>query len=116
MNSSQSPGPMLKLDFEKAFDNVNWDFLINALIGLGCDIKWVNWIKMCISSTRFSILVNSPRGFFEASNGLRQGDPLSPLLFIVATHVLNKMLALDVNNSLIKGIQFPHGEPHVLNI
>ena len=39
MKSSQSPGLMLKLDFEKAFDNVNWDFLINALIGLGCDIK-----------------------------------------------------------------------------
>ena len=68
-------------------------------------------------SARFSILVNgSPRGFFGASNGLRQGDHLSPLLFIVATHVLNRILALGVSNNLINDIQFPNGGPHVLNI
>ena len=72
---------------------------------------------MCISSARFSIPVNgSPRGFFGASNCLRHGDPISPLLFIVAAHVLNRMLALGVSNNLIKGIQFPHGGPQVLNI
>ena len=72
---------------------------------------------MCISSARFFVLVNgSPRGFFGASNGLRQGDPLSPLLFIVAAHVLNRMLALGVSNNLISGIQFPNGGPQVLNI
>ena len=52
----------------------------------------------------------------ELLNDLRQGDPLSPLLFIVAAHVLNRMLALGVSNNLIHGIQFPNGEPHVLNI
>ena len=117
MNSSHSPGLLLKLDFEKAFDNVNWEFLLNSLAGLGCDNIWVNWIKMCISLARFTVLVNgSPRGFFGASNGLRQGDPLSPLLFIVAAHVLHRMLALGVYNNLITGIQFPNGGPQVLNI
>ena len=72
---------------------------------------------MCISSTRFSVLVNgSPKGFFGASNGLSQGDSLSPLLFIVAAHVLNRMLALGVSNNIIYGIQFPNGGPQVLNI
>ena len=72
MNSSHSPGLLLKLDFEKAFDNVNWEFLLNSLARLGCDNTWINWIKMCISSARFSVLVNdSPRDFFGASNGLR---------------------------------------------
>ena len=72
---------------------------------------------MCISSARFSIQVNgSPKGFFEASNGLRQGDPISPLLFIVAADVLNRMLTLRVSNNLINRIQFPHGGAQVLNI
>ena len=72
---------------------------------------------MCISSARFSVLINgSPRDFFGASNGLRQGDPLSPLLFIVAAHVLNRILVLGVSNNLINGIQFPNGGPQVLNI
>ena len=65
---------------------------------------------MCINSARFSILVNdSPKDFFGASNDLKQGDPISPLLFIVATHVLNRMLALGVFNNLLNGIQFPNG-------
>ena len=82
-----------------------------------CESKWVNWIKTCITFARFSILVNgSPKGFFGASNGLRQGDPLSPLLFIVAAHILNHMLALGMQNNLIQGIQFPNSRPQVLNI
>ena len=58
----------------------------------------------------------SPRGFFGASNGLRQGDPLSPLLFIIVTHILNRMLNLGRENNLIKGIKFPHNGPKVMNI
>ena len=111
------PKLALKAYFEKAFDNVNWEFLLNSLGGLGCDNTWVNWIKMCISSTRFSVLVNgSPKGFFGFSNRLRQGDPVSPLLFVVAAYVLNRMLALGVDNHLISGIQFHNGGPQVLNI
>ena len=72
---------------------------------------------MCVTSAKFSILVNgSPKGFFGATNGLRQGDPLSPLLFIVATHILNRMLVLGKQNNLIEGIQFPHSGPEVLNM
>lgn len=73
---------------------------------------------MYIYSAKFSILVNgSPRGcFFDASNGLRLVDPLSPLLFIIVTHVLNRMLHLGRQNNLIEGIEFPYHGPEVMNI
>ena len=117
MHTSQVPGLMLKLDFEKAFNNINWDFLINTLKGLGCGDKLIAWIRMCITSAKFSVLVNdSPKGFFGSSNGLRHGDPLSPLLFIVATLILNRMLALEKQNNLIKGVQYPHSGPKILKI
>ena len=96
---------MLKLDFEKDFDNVNWDFLIDTLKRLRCGDKWIAWIRMCITSAKFSVLVNgSPKGYFGSFTDLRQDNPLSPLLFITATHILNKMLALGKQNNLIKGI------------
>ena len=74
-------------------------------------------MKMYIYTAKFSILINgSPKGHFGASNGLRQGDPLSPLLFIIVTHILNKMLCLCKNNNLISGIKFPNNGLEVLNI
>ena len=108
---------MIKLDFKKAFDHVNWDFLLNTLAGLGFGTKWISWIEMCIATAKFSVLVNgSPKGFFGASNGLRQGDPLSLLLFILVSYVLNRMLRLASDNNLIHGIKFPCNGPEVLNI
>jgi hypothetical protein len=64
------PGLLCKLDLEKAYDHVNWDFLLYLLqrCGLG---EWRDWIRFCISMVRFSILVyGTPLGFFSSSRGL----------------------------------------------
>jgi retron-type reverse transcriptase len=92
-------GVLCKLDITKAFNHVNWKFLLYMLKRCGFEDKWVSWISHCISSARHSVLVNgSPAGFFNSSRGLRQGDPLSPLLFNVVMEALSKMLSGAVDS------------------
>ena len=77
-------GVLCKLDVEKAYDNVNWGFLIYMLERCGFLEKWKKWILFCISMVKFSVLIKgAPCGFFENYRGLRQGGPLSLLLFVI---------------------------------
>ena len=85
------PGVLCKLDVEKAYDHVNWDFLMYMLQCYGFFDKWRKWIWYCISTVKFSILINgSPSDFFGSSRGIRQGDPLSSLLFDVIMEALSR--------------------------
>ena len=82
---SRVPGVICKLNIEKAYDHVNWEALLNRM---GFGVKWCKWICTCISTIQFSVLINgSPADFFGSSRGLRQGDPLSPMLVLIMMEV-----------------------------
>lgn len=90
----------LKIDINEAFDRVSWNHLKAVMIDLGFSSQWVQWIYLCVSSTTYSILVNGDSvGPIFPGNGLRQGDPLTPLLFILCAEAYpcrSKMLSAKV--------------------
>ena len=85
----------MKLDIQKAYDMVNWRFLCKTLEAFGFSHQWINLIFKCISTTKISVLVNgSPEGFFKISRGIKQGDPLSPFLYIIMAKAFGRLIKL----------------------
>ncbi|GJT88668.1 RNA-directed DNA polymerase, eukaryota [Tanacetum coccineum] len=96
---------IFKVDFEKAYDSVRWDFLDDVLDKFGFGVKWRNWIQSCLRSSRGSILINgSPTKEFQFFRGLKQGDPLSPFLFILVMESLHISFQRVVDAGLFNGI------------
>jgi hypothetical protein len=111
------PGLICKMDIEKAYDHVNWNFLLYLMKRCGFGERWFSWIAHCIFSARFSVLVNgTPSGFFSSSRGLRQGDPLSPLLFVIVMEALSKMFVVSICRGFLSGFLVGYGSNGVFNI
>ncbi|CAM8944506.1 unnamed protein product [Rhodiola kirilowii] len=82
-----------KIDLRKAYDTIDWKFLASLLNLLKFPSKFIYWMKMCVQSTSYSIMINGEMtDFFEGKRGVRQGDPLSPFLFTIAMEYLFRML------------------------
>ena len=100
------PVVIIKLDIEKAYDHVNWNALFYLMEMMGFREKWGRWMKACISTFRFSMLINgSPTGFFDSSPALRQGDPLSTLLFLLVMEVLRRLLKRTEEGDFLREFQ-----------
>ncbi|RVX17977.1 LINE-1 reverse transcriptase-like [Vitis vinifera] len=97
-------GLICKLDIEKAYDSINWKFLMKVLRKMGFGSRWMDWMWWCISTDKFSILINGvPAGFFSNSKGLRQGDPLSPYLFVLGMEVLSTLIRRAGEGGFLSG-------------
>ncbi|XP_050225835.1 uncharacterized protein LOC126675263 [Mercurialis annua] len=96
---------LIKLDFKKAFDSISWDFILKVMARMNFDATWINWISSFFSSSQLSVLVNgSPSKNFSMSRGVRQGDPISPMLFVLAVEGLKALFVKAVDLGLIDGI------------
>jgi exonuclease III len=107
----------LKLDMEKAFDSMEWNFLLKILELLGFQPTWIKWISQCITTSSFSILLDgAPFGKFFPTRGLRQGDPLSPFLFILGSEILSRLLLREENSGTLHGIKIARMSPPISHL
>jgi len=93
----------LKVDIAKAFDTLDWKFLIEVLEAFGFNYMFCKWIKNILSSAKISIAINGKlHGFFSCTRGVRQGDPLSPLLFCLVEEVMSRSITKMVREGHLK--------------
>ncbi|WZY80122.1 hypothetical protein YC2023_026506 [Brassica napus] len=104
----------VKTDMSKAYDRIEWGFIRAVLAQLGFDPIWVSWILACVESVSYSFLINgSPSGHVTPSRGIRQGDPLSPYLFIMCTEVLSAMCTKAQLNGTMAGVKVARNCPPI---
>lgn len=95
----------IKVDFAKAYDSIDCDYLIEMMGRMKFPKKWLRWISTCIKTASANVLVNgSPSGEFELGRDIRQGDPLSLFLFLVAAEGLNLMTKRAIGEGLLKPV------------
>lgn len=108
--AQKEKGMVVKLDLERAFDRVKHRFLLDVLYKFGFGLKFIKWIKACTSEPWIAPLVNGrATDFFKASRGLRQGCPLSPLLFVLQASVLSFLLNTKQSEQEIMGLNITRG-------
>ncbi|GJY39956.1 reverse transcriptase domain, reverse transcriptase zinc-binding domain protein [Tanacetum coccineum] len=105
LKKKKRKGLIFKVDFEKAHDSIDWGYLLQIMKQMGFGDRWCNWVESCLNSSSISILVNgSPTKEFFMERVVRQGDPLSPFLFIIAAEGLNALLKEVMDNDILEEV------------
>jgi len=93
MAKQNSNAAIMKIDIKKAYDVLDWGYLQSLLVKIGLQQGPIRWIMACYENVKYAVLINGiPSSFFQAERGLRQGCPLSPLLFIIAINSLSLLI------------------------
>lgn len=109
INSSQSPNFVVKLDMMKAYEKVCWTFIFQVLQKMSFLKTWCKWIKACTSRASLLVIINGKASdLFSSTQGVRQGDPLSPTLFIIMVEAFSKTIKLHNSLGKWKGVHI-HG-------
>ena len=107
----------LKLDMSKAYDRVEWVYLERIMEKMGFSHRWIHLISMCVRSVSYSIMMNGqPHGLITPSRGLRQGDPLSPYLFLLVTKGLNALFNQAEIGGEIRGVSLCPTGPRISHL
>jgi hypothetical protein len=105
VHSKKSQGLVFKIDYEKAYDRVNLDFLYEILVSRGFGPKIIQMIKQVTQGGSVGVKLNDVEGdFFLTGKGLRQGDPLAPLLFNFVVDVFSRMVNKGSSSGIIRGL------------
>lgn len=104
----------LKLEMSKAYDRVDWRFLHHVMLCMNFPSVLVDLVMRCVTSVSYSILVNGhPGPHFSTQRGLRQGDPISPYLFIMCAEVFSELLSRAQSIGCLKGIKIGRHSPEI---
>ncbi|KAA3462361.1 reverse transcriptase [Gossypium australe] len=107
----------VKLDMSKAYDRVEWGFVMQVMRKMGFSVTWIELIMKCITSVSYSVIINGNRGRpFQSSRGLRQGDPLSPFLFLFCSEGLSALMRLAKQNDVVKGAKASRHGPEISHL
>ena len=107
----------LKLDISKAYDRLEWIFLQQIMEKMGFHPRWVSWIMERIKSVTYSVLINGePKGHIVLMRGIRQGDPLSPYLFLLCSKGLNGLIEQAVSDRHIEGFSLCKHGPKISHL
>lgn len=108
---------LLKLDLEKVYDRIRWDFLEDTLRAVQLPEQWINWILQCVKCPKMNVLWNGEKtADFKPLRGLRQGDPLSPYIFVLCLERLCHQIELSVGAKEWKAISLSMGGPKLSHI
>ena len=107
----------LKLDMSKAYDRVEWGFMEGLLKKMGFHEKWITVMMECITTISYSILINGePTGTIYPSKGIRQGDHLSPYLFLLCTKGFHGLINQAITAGKIRGISICRNGPRLTHL